>query len=120
MKARSIWAFLLILAMGVLAAVDAVAQIEVSVQDRSFAWTGKSGQNANFRWTATIDNPSGSELNVRVTIELLDGQGAVVAQDSANVMLPRMDRTSVEQTGSVAVSTAEQAMQYRVVLAAVE
>ena len=120
MKARWFWALFLILSVGTLVAADAIAQATVSVQDRSFAWTGKSGQNANFRWTATIDNPSRRALNVRVTIELLDSQGSVVAQDSAEVMLPQMDRASVQQTGSVAFSTAEQAAQYRVVLVAID
>ena len=120
MKARRISALVLVLAIGAFVAADAVAQMEVSVQDRSFAWTGKSGQNAEFRWSATIDNPSGRELSVRVTIELLDNQGAVVAQDSTDVTLPQMDRTPVQQSSSVAVATAEQATQYRIVLVGVE
>jgi len=116
MKARSIVAVMLVVALGAMFAVEALAQTQVSVQDRSFAWTGKSGQNANYRWSATIDNPSGRELNVRVTIELLDAQGNVVGNNSTDVMLPKMDSTSVEQTASIEVSTAQTAQQYRIVL----
>lgn len=120
MKTRSILAVMLVVAMGAVFAVEAIAQIEVSVQNRSFAWTGKSGDNANYRWSATIDNPSGRDLNVRVTIEMLNAAGDVVGQDSADVMLTPMDSTSVEQTSNIAVTTAESATQYRVVLMEIE
>ncbi len=120
MKTRSMLAVLLVVVMGAMFAAEALAQVEVSVQNRSFAWTGKSGQNANFRWSATIDNPSRRELNVRVTFEMLNAAGEVVGQDSTDVMLTPMDRTSVEQTASIAVSTAESATQYRVVLMEIE
>ncbi|MGD8329611.1 MAG: FxLYD domain-containing protein [Acidobacteriota bacterium] len=120
MKARSIVAVLLVVALGAMFAVDALAQTQVSVQNPSFAWTGKTGQNANYRWSATIDNPSGRELNVRVTIELLDAQGNVVGNNSADLMLPKMESTPVEQTATIAVSTAQTAQQYRIVLMEVE
>ena len=120
MKARSILAVSLVVAFGAMFAAEALAQQEVSIQNRSFAYSGKSGQNANYRWSATIDNPSGRELNVRVTIELLNAAGDVVGYNSADVMLPPMDRTSVEQTASIAVATAETATQYRVVLMEIE
>lgn len=120
MKARSIVAVMLAVMLGAVFALNAVAQTQVSVQNRTFAWTGKSGQNANYRWSATIDNPSGRELNVRVTIELLNTAGTVVGSNSTDVMLPPMDRTSVEQTSNIAVTTAETARQYRVVLMEIE
>ena len=116
MKARSILAILVVVAVGAMIAGEALAQVEISVQSRSFAYTGKSGQNANYRWSATIDNPSNRDLNVRVTLEMLNAAGEVVAFDTADLMLPPMDSTSVEQTSSVAVATAETATQYRVVL----
>jgi len=78
MKARSFFAIGLVLAMGALMATEAVAQKEVNVQTRSFAWTGKSGDNANYRWSATVDNPSSRDLEVRITIELLNAAGDVV------------------------------------------
>ena len=120
MKARSIIAVLLVVACGAMFVAEALAQQEVSVQNRSFAWSGKSGQNANYRWSATIDNPSSRELNVRVTIELLNAAGDVVGQNSADVMLPPMDRTSVEQTSNITVAAAETLAQYRVVLMELE
>ncbi|MCH7825959.1 MAG: hypothetical protein IH849_14260 [Acidobacteria bacterium] len=116
MKARSIIAILVVVVVGAMIAGEALAQKEISVQNRSFAYTGKSGQNANYRWSATIDNPSRRDLNVRVTLEMLNAAGEVVASDRADVMLPPMDSTSVEQTSSVALATAETATQYRVVL----
>jgi len=120
MRARPIFTLILVLAVAVLATTEALAQLEVSVQDRSFAWTGKSGQTANYRWSATIDNPSSRDLNVRVTVELLNAAGEVVARDSADVMLPQLDRASVEQASSVAFASAQTATQYRVVLMPIE
>ena len=120
MKARSILAILVVVALGAMIAGEALAQAEVSVQNRSFAYTGKSGENADYRWSATIDNPSGRDLNVRVTLEMLNAAGEIVASDNATVMLPSMDSTSVEQTSSLAVATAETATQYRVVLMEIE
>ena len=120
MRGRSILAIVLVAALAAVFTTEALAQTEVSVQDRSFAWSGKSGQNANYRWSATIDNPSSRELRVRITIELLNAAGDVVAQNSADVTLPPMARPSVEQTSSLAVATAETATQYRVVLMEIE
>ena len=57
---------------------------------------------------------------MRVTIELLNAAGDVVGQNSADVMLPPMDSTSVEQAGNIEVSTAQTATQYRVVLMEIE
>ena len=116
MKARSICAVIMVLTIGALAAGEALAQKEVSVQNPSFEWTGKSGQNANYRWSATVNNPSGRDLTVRVAVEFLDADSNVVARDTADVMLPKMDRASVEQTASMTVATAQTATQYRVVL----
>jgi hypothetical protein len=120
MKTRSILAVLLVVALGSVFAVDAIAQTEVSVENRSFAWTGKSGDTANYRWSATVNNPSGRELNLRVTMEMLNAAGEVVAQDSTDVMLAPMDSSSVEETANIAVATAESATQYRVVLMEIE
>jgi hypothetical protein len=120
MKTRSILAVLLIVTLGAMFAAEVLAQTQVSVQNRTFAWTGKSGQTANYRWSASIDNPSSRELNMRVTIELLNAAGDVVGQNSADVMLPPMDSTSVEQAGNIEVSTAQTATQYRVVLMEIE
>ncbi len=120
MKARSICAVIMVLAIGTLVTGEALAQKEVSVQNPSFAWAGKSGESANYRWSATVDNPSGRELNVRVAVELLDVDGNVVGRDTADVMLPKMDRASIEQTASIAVATAKTATQYRVVLTELE
>jgi hypothetical protein len=120
MKARSIIAVLMVVALGAMFATELLAQTEVSVQNRSFAWTGKAGQNANYRWSTTIDNPSSRELNVRVTIELLNTAGDVVGQNSADVMLNPMDNTAVEQTSNIEVATAETAAQYRIVLMEIE
>ena len=120
MRVRPILAVVLVLALGAMFAAEALAQQEVSVQDRSFVWSGKSGQDANYRWSATINNPSGRELNVRVTMELLNTAGNVVGQNSADLMLPAMDDTSVQQNGTVTVATAETATQYRIVLMEIE
>ena len=116
MKARSILAILVVVAVGAMIAGEARAQKEISVQNRSFAYTGKSGQNINYRWSATIDNPSSRDLNVRMTLQMLNADDEVVAFDSVDVMLPPMDSTSVEQTSSIALATANNATQYRVEL----
>lgn len=120
MKARSIIAVMMVLALGMVFAADAWAQLEVTVQDRSFAWTGKSGQDANYNWSATINNPSSRELNVRVTIELLDSAGAVVGENSTDAILTPEDNTSVDANASVAFTTAETAQQYRITLMEIE
>ena len=120
MKARSIGAVIMVLTIGALAAGEALAQVEVSIQNPNFAWTGKSGPDANYRWSATVNNPSGRDLNVRIALELLDANGNLVARDTADVMLPKMDRASVGQAASMSVAAAETATQYRVVLTELE
>jgi hypothetical protein len=120
MKARSITASAVVLAMCALVAAPVLAQTVVSVQNPTFAWTGKAGQTANYHWTASVDNPSKKELNVRVTIELLDGAGNVVGSDTSETWIGKMARADIDQTASVAFAEAEKASQYRVVLTEIE
>ena len=120
MKARSITASAVVLAMCALVAAPVLAQTVVSVQSPTFAWTGKTGQTANYHWTASVDNPSKKELNVRVTIELLDGAGNVVGSDTSETWIGKMARADIDQTASVAFAEAEKASQYRVVLTEIE
>ena len=120
MKARSITAAAVVLAMCALVAAPVLAQTIVSVQNPTFAWTGKAGQEANYNWTAKVDNPSKKELNLRVTIELLDSAGMVVGSDTYEAMVGKMGSADIDQNASVAFAEAEKASQYRVVLTEIE
>ncbi len=120
MKARSITAAAVVLAMCALVAAPVFAQTVVSVQSPTFAWTAKAGQQANYHWTASVDNPSKKELNVRVTIELLDSAGNVVGSDTSETMVGKMARADIDQTASLAFADAENASQYRIVLTEIE
>ena len=75
---------------------------------------------ASVDWVTDLGGATDTAFNVRVTIELLNASGNVVGQNSADVMLPPMDNTSVEQTANIEVATAETAMQYRIVLMEIE
>jgi hypothetical protein len=101
-------------------ATPVLAQITVSVQNPTFAWTGKAGQQANYHWTAKVDNPSRKDLNVRVTIELLDSAGNVVGSDTYESIVGKMGSEDIDQSASIAFAEAEKASQYRVVITEIE
>jgi len=110
----------LALAVALLAG-PALAQTPVTVQNPSFEWTGKEGDQANFRWTAIVDNPSSrDDLRVRVSLEMLDDAGNVVGSDSTEMLLPEEDQVSIERDARIAVSTAQQASDYRVTIVEIE
>lgn len=111
---------LLIASIGSLVALPVAAQITVSVQDPQFSWTGKAGQQANFSWSATVDNPAREDFRVRVTLELLDSGGNVVGGDSTEVSVGRESRSNVDEAGSIEFASAQQARQYRIVIAEIE
>lgn len=119
---KNSWTRSLMLALAVaLVAGPALAQTPVTVQNPSFEWTGKEGPQANYRWTATVDNPSSrDDLRVRVSLEMLDDDGNVVASDSTEMLLPEEDQASIERTARVEVDTAQQASQYRVTIVEIE
>lgn len=120
MKARSITAAAVVLAVCAMVATPVLAQITVSVQNPTFAWTGKAGQEANYHWTAKVDNPSRKDLNVRVTIELLDSAGNVVGSDTYESMVAKMGSADIDQSASIPFAEAEKASQYRVVITEIE
>lgn len=120
MKIRSMVVATLVLALSVTLVTPALAQTEISVKNPAFSWTGKSGQQANYSWSAIVDNPSGKKLNVRVTIELLDNSGSVVGSDSREVLVPKRDQANLDVTANLAFADAKRASQYRIVLSQIE
>lgn len=96
-------------------AVPALAQQYVSVQNSRFEWTGKQDRTANFRWSATIDNPTKRpDIELRVTLTLVDGAGNVVGTDSTTVTVGKMGQAEVSQHGSLPYDDAARVAQYRV------
>jgi hypothetical protein len=92
----------------------------VTIDQPTFSWTGKEGQQANFHWSATVDNPYERPATVRVTLVLLDASGNVVGTDSEDLTVARRSQAAVDSDGSLAYSAASQATQYRVAVEGVE
>lgn len=96
-------------------AVPALAQQYVSVQNAQFEWIGKEDRTANFSWSATIDNPTKRpDVELRVTLTLVDGAGNVVGSDSTTVTVGKMAQATVSQDGSLPYDEAARVAQYRV------
>lgn len=110
------------LLLAVMIAAPALAQDElyVSVQDPSFSWTGKQDQQANFSWSATIDNPTRRPAMVMVTLHLMDATGNIVGSDSQTMEVGRQSQSEVSGSGQLAFATASQATQYRITIEGVE
>lgn len=108
--------------LAIMFALPAVAQDEmyVSVQDPSFSWTGKQDQQANFSWSATIDNPTKRHAMVMVTLHLMDASGNIVGSDTQTIEITRLSQSPVEGDGVLAYATASQAKQYRITVEGVE
>ncbi len=99
-------------------ALPAVAQDDaeyVSVQNARFEWRGKQNQTAMFRWSATVENPSKRRnVEVQVTLVLVDEQGNVVASDSTTVTLDKESSADVEREGTLPYADAARVASYRV------
>lgn len=110
------------LLLAVMLAAPAIAQDEmyVSVQDPSFSWTGKQDQQANYSWSATIDNPTKRPAMVMVTLHLMDATGNIVGSDSITVDVERQSRSEISNSSALAYATASQATQYRITIEGVE
>jgi hypothetical protein len=110
----------IVLALAIAAPVVAQDEMYVSVQDPSFSWTGKQDQQANFSWSASIDNPTKRPATVMVTLHLMDADGAIVGSDSQTIAITKQSNTDVGGNGSLAYASASQATQYRVTVEGVE
>ena len=110
------------LLLAVMIAAPAIAQDEqyVSVQDPSFSWTGKEDQQANYSWSATIDNPTKRPAMVMVTLHLMDSNGDIVGSDSVTLEVERMSQSEISSGGVLAYAMASQAAQYRITIEGVE
>lgn len=114
---RRPYSILAALLMVTVLAAPAVAQSQqyVSVQSASFEWTGKADRQANFSWSATVENPTKRpDLALRVTLILVDSSGNVVGTDSATVMVGKEATADVRQDGTLAYDDAAQVARYRV------
>ncbi len=105
-----------LLAVGLLPA-PTIAQSEqyVSAGNASFEWTGKQDRSALFSWSATVENPSKRRnVEVRVSLVLVDAAGETVATDSVTVTLQNESSADVGQGGSLPYDDAARVAQYRV------
>lgn len=117
---RSRMFLLTILALTLVAGPAIAAQEEgpyVSVENPAFSWTGKQDQQASFSWSATVQNPFKRPAMVRVTLVLLDANGAVLSTDSETLEVGKESQSEVSREGSLAYATASQATQYRIEIA---
>lgn len=106
-----------LLAVTLLAAPVVLAQAPqfISVEDQSFEWTGKEGRTANFSWSATIANPTKRpNVELAVTLTLVDGAGNVVGTDSTTLTVDREGQADVRHAGSLPYDDAAMVENYRV------
>lgn len=92
----------------------------VQAHDPSFSWTGKEAQTANFRWSATITNPSRRDTTVTVTLQLIDASGNVVGADVKTVDVGRESDVEVGGDASLPYADANRATQYRIMVEGAE
>jgi len=103
-------------------AMPAMAQDEivVSATNPSFAWGAKQDQQATYEWNSTLTNPSNREAVVNVSMQLLDGAGNVVANDTKMVTIAAETEMSVGGEAMLAYADARSATMYRIVVAEAE
>lgn len=112
-----------VFALTLLAVPAAQAQDDgdyVSLASPMFSWTGKQDQNANYSWSATVENPFKRPVTVRVTLVLVDGAGDVVSSTSETVEVDKEGSVDVGGEGMLAYAQANQARQYRIEVAAAD
>ena len=117
---RRAYSTLAVLLMVTALAAPAIAQTEqyVNVQSASFEWTGKTGREANFSWSATVANPTKRpNVELRVTLILVDSAGNTIGTDTVDVMVGKEASAEVSNSGSLAYDDAAQVAQYRVSVA---
>ncbi len=103
-------------------AMPAMAQDEIVVRatNPSFSWGAKQDQQATYEWDSTLSNPSRRETTVNVSLQLLDGDGNVVAADTKMVTIAGETEMSVGGENMLAYADASTATMYRIVVAAAE
>jgi len=100
-------------------AMPAMAQDEivVSATNPSFSWGAKQDQQATYEWSSTLNNPSRRETTVTVSLQLLDSQGNVVADDVKMVTIAGETEMGVGGEATLPYAEARSAAMYRIVVA---
>lgn len=114
---------LLALVAAALLSVPATAQEGqyVSADNANFEWSGKQDRNALFNWSASIENESKRRnVEVRVSLVLVDTAGETVATDSVTVTLQNESTVEVGHDGMLPYDDAARVAQYRVAVEPVD
>ncbi len=80
-------------------AVLATQQLKLGKSD--FNWNDAEQEVAHFAWFAEVVNESGQDVEVEVSLDLLDDDDRVIHTDSTRKMAPAGATTRVENEGSL-------------------
>ncbi|MFW6198743.1 MAG: hypothetical protein ACOC5E_02860 [Acidobacteriota bacterium] len=106
-----------------LIALPTAAAQTVRVADSTFDWTDIEQERALFEWSADVVNEQPREVEVRVTLLLLDGDDEVVcwgqgaeercARDSVDITLEASGERTVRDEGSIPYDRAAEVVSFR-------
>ncbi len=91
-----------------------LAEQQVRLAEHGFDWTTVDEQDrAHFHWRADVVNESGRDLDVDVTVDLLDDDDAVLYSDATTARIGASATTMVEHEGSLPYDRAADVVSFR-------
>ncbi len=112
-RASTPWVIAQVVAFALALAGTAFAVADLRLGEHGFDWTTVEQDRAHFRWTAEVINDTTQDVEVEVTVDLLDDDDAVIASDSTSATLAAGQRARVEHDGSLPFDRAADVVSFR-------
>jgi len=100
-------------AAGLLIVPAARASAQLRLGEHAFDWTTVEQDRAQFSWSAEVINESTQSFQVKVAVDLLDDQDAIVVSDSTDVAVGPGQRLTVKHDGSLPFDRAADVVSFR-------
>lgn len=87
--------------------------VEVRLGEHAFDWTTVEDDRARFSWSAEVVNDTRERVVVKVSVDLLDDDDAVVHTDSTEVTVAAGATTAARHEGSLSFDAAAGVVSFR-------
>lgn len=96
-----------------LGASAAARATQLRIGESDFDWTTVEQDRAHFAWSAEVINEAGRDVDVKVTVDLLDDDEGIVYSDSVTTRVANAQTRTVRHEGSLPFDRAADVVRFR-------
>lgn len=84
----------------------------IIITDDTFEWTDSTAETADYYWTLAVQNDTTQTLDITLKFQFLDGQDAVVKEETSTVRLAPAERQVIREEGTMSFDEANRVVGY--------